>query len=75
MSLNCRDLLDSRKWENYTSSDTFTRYQKNRRQSRNFNLTVTWNFGNMKRKDRPQNQGEQDDNDMQDSYNGVGGED
>ena len=75
VSLNCRDLLDSRKWENYTSSDTFTRYQKNRRQSRNFNLTVTWNFGNMKRKDRPQNQGEQDDNDMQDSYNGVGGED
>ena len=27
VSLSCRDLLDSRQWENYTSSDTFTRYQ------------------------------------------------
>ena len=75
VSLNCRDLLNSRKWQTYTSSDTFTRFQKNRRQSRNFNLTVTWNFGNMKRKDRQQGQGqdEQDDNnDMQESFGGVG---
>ena len=76
LSLNCRDLLNSRKWQNYTSSDTFTRFQKNRRQSRNFNLTVTWNFGNMKRKDRKegqQGQDDRDDNDMQDSFGGGGG--
>ena len=50
VSLNCRDLLDSRHWENYTSGPTFTRHQKNWRGGRRFNLTLSWNFGNMKPK-------------------------
>ncbi|MBR7053775.1 MAG: TonB-dependent receptor [Prevotella sp.] len=78
VSLSCRDLLDSRQWENYTSSDTFTRYQKNRRQSRNFRLTLTWNFGNMKQKKNNREDGErgeqgeqgEQDNDMQNSFGG-----
>ena len=76
LSINCRDLLDSRKWENYTSSDTFTRHQKNWRQSRNVNFTLTWNFGNMKRKprdndrDRDRDQMGEGENDLQNNYNG-----
>jgi len=71
LSINCRDVLNSRRWENFTSSDTFSRHQKNWRQSRNVNFTLTWNFGNMKRKNRePGQEGHENENDMQDSYNG-----
>jgi len=79
LSVNYRDVLDSRKWQNYTSSDTFTRHQKNWRQSRTVNFTLTWNFGNMKRKNREQGRDEQGDDqgegDMQNSFGGGGGED
>ena len=77
LAINCRDVLNSRKWENETNSETFTRHQKNWRQSRTVNFTLTWNFGNMKRKNRDVQEGEQGergDSDLQDSYNG-GGED
>ena len=60
VSINCRDLLDSRHWETFTSSDTFTRHQKNWRGGRRFNINVSWNFGNMKQK-RPQTEGGPDD--------------
>lgn len=50
VSLNCRDLLDSRHWETFTESDTFTRHQKNWRGGRHFNINISWNFGNMKQK-------------------------
>ena len=46
VAFNVRDLFGSRHWENYTESDTFWRHQKNWRKG-NFNLQVTWNFGNM----------------------------
>ena len=41
LSVNCRDVLNSRKWESYTSSDTFYRDQQNRRGSRRVNFTGT----------------------------------
>ena len=71
LAINCRDVLNSRKWESNTESDTFTRFQKNRRQSRTVNVTLTWNFGNMKRKSK-QEGGDDDegDNDPQSNYNG-----
>lgn len=47
LSINCRDLFNSRKWDNYTSSETFTRHQLNKRGGRNVSFTLTWNFGNM----------------------------
>ncbi len=50
VALNCRDLLDSRAWKSVTESDTYWRYQTNRRNSRNVSMTITWNFGNMKAK-------------------------
>ncbi len=50
LAVNCRDLLNTRRFENFTSSDTFTRHQKNWRNGRTVNMTLTWNFGNMKAK-------------------------
>ena len=71
LSLNCRDLLNSRKWENFTSSDTFSRHQLNKRGGRNLNVTLTWNFGNMNSKKRPQRDDQQgDDFDSQQQYSG-----
>ena len=75
VSLNCRDLLNSRKWETYTSDDTFTRFQKNKRRGRAFNLTLTWNFGNMKAKRKPgeRREGEGEETDGS-GYSGGGEE-
>ena len=73
VAINCRDLLNSRKWVNYTESDTFTRYQMNKRGGRNVNLTVTWNFGNMKAKKKPQKENNMQDFESQ-QYGGEGGE-
>lgn len=50
LAINCRDLLNSRKFENFTSSETFTRHQKSWRSGRTVNMTLTWSFGNMKAK-------------------------
>lgn len=74
VALNCRDLLNSRKWENYTSSETFTRHQLNKRGGRNVNLTVTWNFGNMKAKKKPKQDNDMQDFDSQQQYGGGGEE-
>lgn len=70
LSLNCRDVFNSRKWETFTSNETFSRHQINKRHSRNVNFTLTYNFGNMRAK-RPKTN--HDENNMQDgqmNYNG-----
>lgn len=70
VSVNCRDLLNTRKWKTYTSSDTFTRNQEHWHGGRTVRLTVTWNFGNMKQK-RPQREEMQGgDFDPQQQYSG-----
>jgi hypothetical protein len=46
VAINWRDVFNTRKWENYTESDTFWRHQKNWRDP-NVNFQITWNFGNM----------------------------
>lgn len=46
VAFNWRDVFKTRKWDNYTESDTFWRHQKNWRDPM-VNLQVTWNFGNM----------------------------
>lgn len=71
LSINCRDVFNSRKWENFTSSDTFWRHQINKRGSRKVNFTITYNFGNDRKKQR---QRPQEDNglDPQEQYNGGG---
>ncbi len=56
VAINWRDVFGTRKWENYTSGDTFWRHQKNWRRP-GVNLQVTWNFGNMTTK-KPGRDGE-----------------
>lgn len=70
LSVNCRDLLDSRRFETFTSGTNFTRHQINRRGGRRVSMTLTWNFGNMKQKKRP-NKSQGSENDMPMDYNGV----
>ena len=70
LSVNCRDLLDSRRFETFTSGPNFTRHQINRRGGRRMSMTLTWNFGNMKQKKRP-NKSHGSENDMPMDYNGV----
>ena len=69
LSVNCRDLLDSRRFETFTSGANFTRHQINRRGGQRVSMTLTWNFGNMKQKKRP-NKSHNSENDMPMDYNG-----
>lgn len=63
LSINCRDVFNSRKWQSYTSSDTFYRFQLNKRRSRTVNFTLTWNFGNQSAKKKNMERGDDDDDD------------
>ena len=50
ISLNVRDLLNSRARQNTTWGDGFWQYQSRRWNSRTIGLTITYNFGNMQSK-------------------------
>lgn len=69
ISVNVRDLLDSRHFEVFTSSDTFTRHQRNWRGGRRANISITWNFGNMKKKPQKGEEGENEQEDDQQNNN------
>ena len=69
ISVNVRDLLDSRHFEIFTSSDTFTRHQRNWRGGRRANISITWNFGNMKKKQQKGEEGENEQEDDQQNNN------
>ena len=73
LSINWRDVFNSRQWENFTSSDTFTRHQKNWRDPR-VNFTISWNFGNMNNENRRGNGGGDfgGDDDMPMNFEGGG---
>lgn len=68
LSVNWRDVFNTRRWKTYTGNDTFERYQENWRDPR-VNFVLTWNFGNMKAKKKPQ----QMQNEMNDSFEMQGG--
>ncbi len=70
LSVNCRDLLNNRKFESFASSETFTRHQVNRRGGRKVNITLTWNFGNMNSKRKSQDNQQQGESSGMDMYNG-----
>ena len=70
LSINCRDVLNSRRWENFTESDTFTRHQLNRRRSRQVNFTLTYNFGNQTLKKRSRNETDEEDDPSANYSNG-----
>jgi outer membrane receptor protein involved in Fe transport len=50
LSINARDLLDSRGWHTVTTNEGFYRYSENSRGGRTFGFTLTYSFGNMKAK-------------------------
>ena len=70
VAFNWRDVFDTQHFENYTEGPTFWRHQKNWRDPR-INLQLTWNFGNMMQKKRPDREDGQGGND--EDNNGFGG--
>ena len=54
LSLNVRDLLNSRARSNTTYTDNFWQYQKRKWNSTTISLTFTYSFGNMNNKKKPQ---------------------
>lgn len=76
LALNCRDVLNSRRFTQNSETPTFLQHNEFRRHSRKVNLTLTWNFGNMQRKFRPDQmrQGQPDMNGgASDEYGGGSG--
>lgn len=70
LSINCKDLLNSRRWKTYTSGEAFSRYQENWHSGRRVRLTLTWNFGNMKKHKNQRNDNNEQDDDFGNSYSG-----
>lgn len=55
ISLNARDILNSRKWRTITSGAGFEQDSKNWRGGRRIGLTVTYSFGNMNLRNKKTN--------------------
>lgn len=58
LAINWRDVFNTQHWESYTEGPTFWRHQKNWRDPR-INIQLSWNFGNMNQKKRPQRDDQQ----------------
>lgn len=58
VNLNVRDILDSRSRESTTYGNGYSQYSKNWGSGRRFQVTVSYNFGNMKAKPNKHTQGE-----------------
>lgn len=71
LSVNCRDVFNTRRFKNYTETASFDRYQENWRDPR-VNFTLTWNFGNMSSKKKPQH--EDAGGSYEDQQNSYGGD-
>lgn len=63
LSVNARDILNSRKWKTETSGQGFVQYASNWRMGRTVGFTLTYSFGNMKAS-RTKNQRAQEDNSL-----------
>ena len=70
LAINWRDVFDSRSWENYTEGPTFWRHMKNHRDPR-LNVQLTWNFGNMQQKKKPQRDDMQQGDDDSQNFGGY----
>ena len=70
LALNWRDVFNTRQFENYTEGPTFWRHQKNHRDPR-INLQLTWNFGNMTQKKRPEREDSQGGNEEENNFGGY----
>ena len=71
LSMNARDLLDSRSRHSVTINDSFYRDSKNSHGGRTFGLTLTYNFGNMKAK-MPKRKQQDTSNSGYDDMDGMG---
>ena len=71
LSVNWRDVFNSRRWKTYTNTDSFERYQENWRDPR-ANITLTWNFGNMSSKKKPREEMSSGMDDENQSFGGYG---
>lgn len=71
ISLNVRDLLDSRGWHNITGDQNFRRDSENRSGGRRFSATLTYSFGNMKAK-RPTRKQQEINTERYDDFEGGG---
>lgn len=69
LSINARDLLDSRGRHSVTSNDSFYRDSKNSHGGRTFGFTLTYSFGNMKAK-MPKRKQQEMPSDGYDDYGG-----
>ena len=76
LSINCRDVLNSRHGESYRSGDGYEIHQLFRRGGRKVNFNLTWNFGNggNKKKGRPGEDDDDDDNNNNNNNNAIGGD-
>ena len=73
LSINARDILDSRGRKTVTSNDSFYRYSENSHGGRRFGFTLTYSFGNMKAKmPKRKQQQEMQNNGGYDEMGGMG---
>lgn len=73
LSLNVRDLLDSRGWHTVTGDSNFRRDAKNSHGGRRLSFTLTYSFGNMKAKRPTRKQSDTQQMNMGDeSFEGEG---
>lgn len=72
ISVNARDLLDSRGWHSVTKNDFFTRDSESSRGGRTFGFTLTYSFGNMKAQMPKRKQQEMPSSGYEDMDGGMG---
>ena len=72
LSINARDLLDSRGGHSITENMSFIRDSKNSRGGRTFGITLTYSFGNMQAKKPNRKQQEMPQNGYDDMDGGMG---
>ena len=72
VSINARDILDSRGRKTVTSNDSFYRYSENSHGGRRFGITVTYSFGNMKAKKPNPKQMQEMPSSVYDDMGGMG---
>ena len=63
LSINCRDVLNSRYFESYRSGNGFEEHELRRRGGRKVNFNLTWNFGNGGKKKKKGADGEDEEED------------
>jgi outer membrane receptor protein involved in Fe transport len=73
VSINCRDVLNSRYREIYRSGDGYETHQLFRRGGRKVNFNLTWNFGNGNKK-KSRGEDDDDDDNNNNNNNNVGGD-